>query len=73
MPHKTAVILLLTLSITLLAQTKKPAKGADKKVDGPTAVSGKPTTTASPRAKAMPGIIHASILNPRAGGSARIP
>ena len=47
MPHKTAVILLLTLSIALLAQTKKPAKGADKKADGPTAVSGKPTTTAS--------------------------
>jgi FKBP-type peptidyl-prolyl cis-trans isomerase len=46
MPHKAIVILLLTLSIVLLAQTKKTAK-SDKKADGPTAVTGKPTTTAS--------------------------
>jgi FKBP-type peptidyl-prolyl cis-trans isomerase len=44
---KTTLIILLTLSITLLAQTKKPAKAADKKVEGPTAVTGKPTTTPS--------------------------
>ena len=44
---KTTVIFLLTLSIALLAQTKKPAKAADKKANGPTAVSGKPTTTPS--------------------------
>jgi FKBP-type peptidyl-prolyl cis-trans isomerase len=47
MPHKTAVILLLTLSIAVLAQTKKPAKGADKKANGPTSVTGKPSTTTS--------------------------
>jgi hypothetical protein len=40
------LIFLLTLSIALLAQTKKPTKAADKK-DGPTAVTGKPTTTPS--------------------------
>jgi FKBP-type peptidyl-prolyl cis-trans isomerase FkpA len=40
------LIFLLTLSIALLAQTKKPTKSADKK-DGPTAVTGKPTTTPS--------------------------
>ena len=43
---KPTLILLLTLSIALLAQTKKPAKSADKK-DGPTPVTGKPTTTPS--------------------------
>jgi peptidylprolyl isomerase len=47
MPHKAAALLLLTLSIVLLAQTRKPAKGADKKPDAPTAVTGKPTTTSS--------------------------
>ena len=31
---KTTVVLLLTLSIALLAQTKKPTKAADKKADG---------------------------------------
>src|SRR4051794_3131901 len=41
------LIFLLTLSIALLAQTKKPTKAADKKADGPTAVTGKPTTTPS--------------------------
>jgi len=46
MPHKAIVVLLLTLSIALFAQTKKTAK-SDKKADGPTAVTGKPTTTAS--------------------------
>jgi FKBP-type peptidyl-prolyl cis-trans isomerase len=46
MPHKAIVILLLTLSIALLAQSKKAAK-SDKKADGPTAVTGKPTTTTS--------------------------
>lgn len=46
MPHKAIVILLLTLSIALLAQTKKTAKSG-KKADGPTQVSGKPTTTPS--------------------------
>jgi FKBP-type peptidyl-prolyl cis-trans isomerase len=44
---KITLIFLLTLSIALLAQTKKPTKSADKKVDGPTAVTGKPTTTPS--------------------------
>ncbi len=44
---KTTLIFLLTLSIALLAQTKKPTKAADKKADGPTAVTGKPTTTPS--------------------------
>ncbi|HEV7552727.1 MAG TPA: FKBP-type peptidyl-prolyl cis-trans isomerase [Candidatus Angelobacter sp.] len=47
MPHKAAAILLLTLSIVLLAQTRKPAKGADKKTEAPTAVTGKPTATSS--------------------------
>jgi FKBP-type peptidyl-prolyl cis-trans isomerase len=47
MPLKATLILLLTLSIVLLAQTKKATKAADKKADGPTAVSGKPTTTSS--------------------------
>jgi FKBP-type peptidyl-prolyl cis-trans isomerase len=46
MPQKTAFVLLLILSITLLAQTKKATKTADKK-DGPTPVTGKPTTTSS--------------------------
>jgi FKBP-type peptidyl-prolyl cis-trans isomerase len=46
MPHKAIVILLLTLSIALIAQTKQAAK-SDKKADGPTAVTGKPTTTTS--------------------------
>jgi len=46
MPQKTLLIFLLVLSIALLAQTKKPAS-ADKKADGPTAVSGKPATTSS--------------------------
>ena len=46
MPHKAIVILFLTLSIALLAQTKKTAK-SDKKADGPTHVSGKATTTDS--------------------------
>jgi FKBP-type peptidyl-prolyl cis-trans isomerase len=46
MPQKITLILLLALSIVLLAQTKKPASSA-KKADGPTAVSGKPTTTPS--------------------------
>ncbi len=46
MPQKTTLILLLILSIALLAQTKKPVS-SDKKADGPTAVSGKPTTTSS--------------------------
>jgi peptidylprolyl isomerase len=46
MPHKAIVILLLTLSIALLAQSKKAAK-SDKKADGPTAVTGKPITTTS--------------------------
>ena len=44
---KNILIVLLTLSIALLAQTKKPAKSADKKADGPTPVTGKPTTTSS--------------------------
>src|SRR5438270_1544830 len=44
---KNILVLLLTLSIALLAQTKKPAKTADKKADGPTPVTGKPTTTSS--------------------------
>lgn len=44
---KNILIVLLTLSIALLAQTKKPAKTADKKADGPTPVIGKPTTTSS--------------------------
>src|SRR6476619_760121 len=43
---KNILVLLLTLSIALLAQTKKPTK-ADKKSDGPTPVTGKPTTTSS--------------------------
>jgi hypothetical protein len=47
MRPKTTLILLLTLSIALLAQTKKPTKAADKKTDGPTAVTGKPITTPS--------------------------
>jgi FKBP-type peptidyl-prolyl cis-trans isomerase FkpA len=47
MPQKAIVIFLLTLSIALLAQTKKPAKNAAKKTDGPTAVSGKPVSAAS--------------------------
>jgi FKBP-type peptidyl-prolyl cis-trans isomerase FkpA len=47
MPHRAVVICLLTLSIALFAQSKKPAKTAAKKADGPTAVSGKPITTAS--------------------------
>ena len=46
MPLKATLILVLTLSIALLAQTKKPAKGSAKP-DGPTAVTGKPVTTAS--------------------------
>ena len=46
MLRKAVVLFLLTLSIALLAQ-KKPAKTAAKKADGPTAVSGKPTTTSS--------------------------
>jgi len=46
MPQKTLLIFLLILSIALLAQTKKAAKTADKK-DGPTSVTGKPTTTSS--------------------------
>jgi FKBP-type peptidyl-prolyl cis-trans isomerase len=46
MPHKATLILLLALSIALLAQTKKPASSA-KKADGPTPVTGKPTTTPS--------------------------
>ena len=46
MPHKAVLVLLLTLSIAMLAQTKKPAS-PDKKADGPTPVTGKPTTTAS--------------------------
>src|SRR3954452_18111490 len=46
MLQKTTVLLLLILSIALLAQTKKAAKTADKK-DGPTPVTGKPTTTSS--------------------------
>lgn len=46
MPQKTLLIFLLILSIALLAQTKKPTS-SDKKADGPTAVSGKPTTTSS--------------------------
>lgn len=45
MRPKATLILLLTLSIALLAQTKKPAKAADKK-DGPP-VTGKATTTPS--------------------------
>jgi FKBP-type peptidyl-prolyl cis-trans isomerase len=47
MPYRAVAICLLTLSIGLLAQSKKPAKTAAKKADGPTAVSGKPITTAS--------------------------
>jgi len=47
MPQKATVILLLTLSIALLAQTKKPAKGPAKTPDGPTKVAGKPVTTSS--------------------------
>jgi FKBP-type peptidyl-prolyl cis-trans isomerase FkpA len=47
MPHRAVAICLLTLSLALLAQSKKPAKTAAKKADGPTAVSGKPITTAS--------------------------
>jgi peptidylprolyl isomerase len=47
MPQKATLILLLTLSIALLAQTKKAAKTDAKKTDGPTAVTGKPTTTPS--------------------------
>ena len=47
MPQRTTLSFLLTLSIALFAQTKKPTKTADKKADGPTAVSGKPTTTPS--------------------------
>ena len=47
MPHKAVALFLLTLSIALLAQSKKPTKTAAKKADGPTAVSGKPVTTAS--------------------------
>ena len=46
MPRRAVVFLLLTVSIALFAQ-KKPAKTAAKKADGPTAVSGKPITTAS--------------------------
>jgi FKBP-type peptidyl-prolyl cis-trans isomerase len=46
MPRKAIVILLLTLSIALLAQSKKASK-SDKKADGPTPVTGKPTTTTS--------------------------
>jgi len=44
---KAAMILVLVLSIALIAQTKKPAKGSAKTPDGPTAVTGKPTTTPS--------------------------
>lgn len=47
MPHRAIAFFLLTLSIALLAQSKKPAKTSAKKTDGPTAVSGKPTITAS--------------------------
>jgi peptidylprolyl isomerase len=47
MPQKATLILLLTLSIALFAQTKKAAKTDAKKTDGPTAVTGKPTTTPS--------------------------
>lgn len=46
MSRKAIVILLLTLSIALLAQSKK-ASTSDKKADGPTPVTGKPTTTTS--------------------------
>jgi FKBP-type peptidyl-prolyl cis-trans isomerase FkpA len=46
MSQNTAFVLLLILSITLLAQTKKATKTADKK-DGPTPVTGKPTKTSS--------------------------
>src|SRR5882762_2364064 len=46
--HFSCIILLLTLSIALLAQTKKPSPPkAEKKPAGPTKVSGKPVTTAS--------------------------
>jgi FKBP-type peptidyl-prolyl cis-trans isomerase len=37
---------LLTLTLALLAQSKKPSK-SDKKTDGPTPVTGKATTTTS--------------------------
>ena len=47
MPHRAVAFFLLTLSIALLAQSKKPPKTAAKKTDGPTPVSGKPTITAS--------------------------
>lgn len=47
MPQRAVAICLLTLSIALLAQSKKAAKPPAKKADGPTAVSGKPITTAS--------------------------
>ncbi|MBZ5506340.1 MAG: FKBP-type peptidyl-prolyl cis-trans isomerase [Acidobacteriia bacterium] len=48
MLRKASFIFLLTLSIALLAQTKKPAPPkAQKKPAGPTKVSGKPVLTAS--------------------------
>jgi peptidylprolyl isomerase len=47
MPLKATLILLLILSVALVAQTKKPAKGSAKTPDGPTAVTGKPITTSS--------------------------
>ena len=46
MPLKATLILVLIVSVALFAQTKKPAKGSPK-TDGPTAVTGKPVTTAS--------------------------
>ncbi|HLK07281.1 MAG TPA: FKBP-type peptidyl-prolyl cis-trans isomerase [Candidatus Angelobacter sp.] len=45
--QRATLILLLTLSIVMLAQTKKPAKTDAAKKDGPTVVTGKPTTTPS--------------------------
>ena len=47
MPQKVAIVLVLTLSIALLAQTKKSKAPDKKKTDGPTQVSGKPDSTAS--------------------------
>ena len=44
MLHRAVAICLLTVSLALLAQSKKTAKTAAKKADGPTAVSGKPIT-----------------------------
>ena len=46
MPHRAVVFFVLIVSLALFAQNKKPAKTAAK-ADGPTAVSGKPTITAS--------------------------